>query len=188
MMTMLRTFSVVFLVLALSGCTSTGTVDANAAPPADDHTYYVMGLAPANVRIMLFKVDVRDGKFRQDPLPPASFVGTATDGYVVGATHSGNTLGITQVQVVNSPNAIFAKGFVPCSGAPSVVFTAEGGKVVYLGNVHFDVGETNLKPSFDGDIEAARTYLRAHYPNLADKLEQGHFTLMPAAMSCGAQY
>jgi hypothetical protein len=187
MNSVLRTMACAGLV-ALSACVSTGRVEQDAAPPAEDHTYYVLGLSPANIRIMLFKGDVANGTFVQNRLVPASFVGTAVDGYVVGATHTGNTLGVTLVQVVDGPDEIFGPGFVPCGGAMMVVFTAEGGNVVYLGDARFERSGRGLAPHFSYDIEAARAYLKSHFPKLADKLQQGRYQLLPATQSCGPQY
>ena len=54
-------------------------------------------------------------------------------------------------------------------------------QVVYITDVDTSTtpGAGYLNVRYRQDIEAARAFLKAHYPNLADKLEMGSYELMP---------
>lgn len=162
-----------------------GHVDPGVTAPASDHTFFVIGVAPQNMRIAVFRGDVSDGAFHQNAIAAASYLGTPEDGFILGETHGGNTMAITFVVPLSSPNDVFSTPLVPCNGAKTLVFDAPAGKVIYAGSVRYTSGRKGLLPSYGDDLEGARAFLKQHYPALAAGLEAGHPKLLPINQACG---
>jgi hypothetical protein len=163
-------------------CASTPRPRVDAAP-ASDATYFVIGLAPNTVRFDLSSGTIRDGVFNAGILWVAHWYGPSDDGYLVIKADRGETLGIVEMQVMNSPTSLFGPVFVPC--ARTLVFEAPAGKVVYLTHMTIRAGGSGFAPTLHQDIDGARAYMQARYPALAPHLEQGRVQTMPVRGGAG---
>jgi hypothetical protein len=111
-----------------------------------------------------------------------TFMGEPEDGFIVGRSKEGTLLGISMVQPHTSKTDLFEPLTTPCEGR-TLTFTARGGKVVYITSAHYQLHTggngvaDGLEANFSSDLEGARAFLKKHYPNLADKLEQGSYEL-----------
>ena len=162
-----------------AGCASMGTVDHAVAPPDNDHTYFVIGIDPPQARVSIFKGFVTGEHFMENPLAATSFLGNPEDGFILGDTHGGTTLGLMMVQLAESGEIALSPAMMPCN-TKTLVFTAPAGKVVYLTNIHFFRSGNGVVPQYSSDLAAARAFVASHYPQLAGKVEQGEFRLMNA--------
>lgn len=174
----IRFLCVALIALACAGCTSVGRIDATAAAPSGNQTYFVFGVTPDNVRISIYPGDIENNRFAMNNWLPAAFYGAAEHGYIVGGAHEGETLAITVLQVVASQTSIGGSPYAPCGDSRTIVFKVPAGKVVYITDVNYRWMGDGLVPSFGTNLEAARTFLKEHYPLLADRLEQGTFEFM----------
>lgn len=173
-------------VMLLGGCTSMGVLDKSAALESDRHSIIVLGVAPENYRVSVFPGRVANGVFRQNPWLPATVYGAGDDGYLVGEASAGDTLAITVVRVVKDRNAFFrGTNFIPCHGARTMTFSIPGGKVLYLGNVHYQFVGDRLQVKYSQDIDSARRYMDERYPNLRGRLEAWKYQLLPTTAFCG---
>lgn len=173
--------------LGLACCASPVAIDPQSAIRSDEDAYFIMGVAPDNIIVWIGSGAVEDGRFRPDLatkfLPPALLDSTThglpDHGYVVAKATAGTTLAITGIQY--GGDTFPSHRYDACA---TMVFTAEPGKVVYAGDVEFafQSGHFGARPS--KNIAAAKAFLTEHYPQLADKLEEGSARLMRTA-GCG---
>jgi hypothetical protein len=181
-----RAIFIAALTMLLGACTSMGVLDENATLDSNRHSIIVLGVAPENYRVSVFPGSVRDGVFRQNPWLPATVYGAGDDGYLVGEASAGDTLAITMVRVVKDRNAIFqGTNFTPCYGVKTMTFSIPGGKVLYLGNVHYQFVGDRLQVEYSQDIDAARRYMERKYPNLRGRLQPWRYQLLPTTAVCG---
>jgi hypothetical protein len=168
----------------LSACTSVGVVNQKSAPPGAGKTIYVLGVAPDNYRVSIWRGEVSNGQFRPNMTFPPSFYGQAQSGYIVGSTSHDGPLGIANVRIVKNANSLMGADFVPCVDAQTIVFTPPKGRVVYLGDVAFAFQGDRLTVTYHNDFEGARQYLTKAYPGLANALQQGSYQLLPTGQPC----
>lgn len=183
---LLRAACVAALALGVAGCASMGTVDHDVAAPDSGHTYFVIGIAPPNARVSIFKGFLIGDRFMENPLAATSFYGNPEDGFILGETHGGTMLGVMMVQMAAPGEVVIQPPMVPCGGSRTLVFTAPAGKVVYLTSMRFHYAGNGLAPEYKPDLAEAQAFVAKHYPQLAGKVEQGAFKLMEAggAGSC----
>lgn len=184
---MRRVILISAVTLLLGACTSLGVLDKNATLDSNQHSIFVLGVAPENYRVSVFPGSVKDGVFRQNPWLPATVYGAGDDGYLVGEASAGDTLAITIVRVVKDKDAFFqGTNFVPCHGAKTMTFSIPGGKVLYLGNVHYQFVGNLLRVDYNQDIDSAREYMDKNYPKVRGRLEPWKYQLLPTTAFCGA--
>ncbi len=167
-----------------ASCMSIGRVGEDAQPPKSDQAYFILGVAPANMDVTIFRGDISDGVFQQNVIAAATFSGTPEDGFVLGETHAGNTLAITFVIPHGEPN-LPASPMIPCGNAKTLSFDAPGGKVIYVGSVYYRAVGDGLVPSYRDDLEGARNYLAKHHPALAGLVEEGRHQMIVSGGTAG---
>jgi hypothetical protein len=177
----------VTLALSCAGCAGgiggawdMGRADHDADPPSQNESYVVLGVAPEYTQVNLLTGWIADGVFHWNTLP-ASFAGQPEDGFIVTRSSAGNHLALGGVMMFASKDDKLRPMMVPCEGAKTIVLTVPAGKVIYLGGVRYRPVGSVVVPQFTSDFDAAKAYMTAHYPKLADKLERGHFDFMPMA-------
>jgi len=196
--------------LALGGAAR--AADPAPAPPTDDNAaYVVIGVQPleATPEMMPGSLDdkhkfVSGGRDRieQDP----------QDGYLVLKLDSEDTLAIEGVWMGSSHaygrgliglmgHELFdksghqGKGYNTFCGADSALatFTPRRGHVLYIADFTFSQTDGGYWGSVDSgsyparDLDAAKAYLKTHYPALADRVEQGPMTYAVVAGGCGPE-
>lgn len=170
-----------------AGCGTSGRLDPSAAVRSPDDSYFVIAVhgrsenafGPAGQSfVAVSDAIVKNGKAEfevslSNGLVP--FLDYTENDYVVGKAHrGGDTLAIWGIN-----------RYSPCGATNIVVFTAPAGKVVYITDIDTTgsrggwQGDHYMQVRYRKDIEAARAFLRSHYPNLADKLEPGSYELVP---------
>lgn len=172
------------LAMLLSACVSLGRLDKNATLSSGQKSVFVLGVAPENFRLSIFPGSIDDGRFRQSPWRPAAIYGAAKNGYLVGEASAGETLAITLVQVVKDKDSIFGQHFVPCRNGKTMAFRIPRGRVIYLGDVQYEVAGGHLGMKYSQDIDAARKYIREYYPRLRGRLEPWKYRLLPTNAAC----
>lgn len=169
----------------LGGCASRGLLDTTVAPPADDESYFVIGVTPTNHRISVFPGEIENGVFHQSRLYSAALYGGAKDGFVVGKSPAGRVLAITNVRLVEDENAVLrGRNFAPCQSAQTFVFTVPKGKVIYIGSVNYAFQSDKLRVRYRNDLAEAASYIDANYPQLKGKVEYQEPQLLPTDKSC----
>lgn len=168
------------------GCASKGQVDPQSAV-TDKDAYFLLGITPEYTRVQIDDGYVRDGAFHSGFAVKmwavnTTFMGEPEDGFIVGKSKDGTLLGISMVQPHASKTDLLEPLTFPCEGH-TLTFTAQGGKVIYIASARYSVrtgsngAGDRLEANFSNDLEGARSFLKTHYPNLADKLEQGTYAL-----------
>ena len=103
--------------------------------------------------------------------------GGAPDGFIVGRMHADAPIGIAYV----TPNGL--PTYAPCNRI--MVMSAPAGKVIYFGSVHFAIGgRDDVTASYADDFAGAQAYMKAHYPELAARLEHGRAQFYPRSENC----
>jgi hypothetical protein len=182
---MLRITGLCFLAVALYGCVYGQPLSKDVDVAHVDEAYYVFGLTPSNYKVQIYPGSKSsDGRFQLNQFLTATFNSVADNGYAVGKAKAGSVLAITRVYMP-SEGSIINPPFLPCGDAKTLVFTAVGGKVLYLTDVDYRFSGEKLEVSYKSNIESAKKYLEGNYPKLAPLLEQGEFHFSKTHMSCG---
>ncbi|MBV9992620.1 MAG: hypothetical protein JOZ72_15175 [Alphaproteobacteria bacterium] len=169
----LRTAVLLVSALQCTSCMTMGRVGNDAQPPDAGHAYFVLGVAPQNMDVTIFRGTIHDGMFQQDGIAAATFSGMPEDGFVLGETHAGNSLAITFV-IPHGVPGLPSRPMIPCGSGKTLTFSAPGGKVVYVGSVYYRVEGDGLAPAYRDDLEGARKFVATRYPALAGLVEKGH--------------
>ncbi|MDR6582851.1 hypothetical protein HBH1_01214 [Herbaspirillum sp. BH-1] len=169
----------------LGGCTSRGWLENTAHPPAEDESYFVIGVTPSNHRVSVFPGEIENGVFHQSRIYSAALYGAAKDGFVVGKSPAGRVLAITKVRVVEDENAVLrGRNFVPCESAQTFVFSVPKGKVIYIGSVDYAFQNDKLRVRYRDDLAEATKYIDANYPELKGLTEYQAPQLLRTDTSC----
>ncbi|WP_431256888.1 hypothetical protein ACQ86G_19620 [Roseateles chitinivorans] len=171
--------------VSLSGCSSLGRLDTSSTGPAPSESIIMIGVAPENFTVSLFRGSVSGERFNQGLLP-ATLYGVGQQGFLVGKADAGDTLGLTIVRELNKPSDILGgRLFSPCGDAHAMVYDIPKGKVLYLGSVRYASDGSRLRVSREDDLDAARRHLREKYPKVTGELEVLEPRLMPVTQACG---
>ena len=177
----MRIASISFLILAaafLTSCAPTPMPGADASVQSASDSYVVIGVVPDTVRFDIFEGSVRNGEFVSGFKWTDHWYGPVEDGFIVIKCRGGSKSAIESVAFMQSKTGIFGATFVPTGN--TLVFDAPPGKVVYIASVSYHASGSGVAPHFASDIEGARTFMKKHFPLMADKLEQGTYQLMHA--------
>lgn len=180
---MFRTVWAIGFALTLAGCVG-GNLPATQSLPLAQQTLFLIGVDPAEARITLFPGTVGNGRFDTIFGSVAAFSSHPVDGYVLGKVDGGQKLGIAVIQI----GGMFSTDlYRPCNDQKTLVFDTPAGRVIYLTDIFFMQDGNVLRPRFIANLPAARAFLRKHYPALADRLESGHYELLPTTFECVAR-
>jgi hypothetical protein len=178
--------------LACASCVTTGEVDSRSATLAPDSGYFVLGVQPDHMLVKIVDGDVRGGAFYPSTKVVvwgvfSTLMAMPQDGFVLGKAPAGTTLALVMAQPRGSGTFSFGLMYSPCpKRSATVVFKVQPGKVVYVTSIAFNSYRGGLLPSFtDTDIAGARAYLKIHYPQFVDQLEQGSYQMIPTVPSIG---
>jgi hypothetical protein len=168
-----RLSSTAALAVILSGCISFSGLDPKSDySDVGDEAIIVLGVSP-RYRVHISKGDRVADKWNRDQIMTKLNV-FPEDGYVVAklpARSGTSNYGVAGIL----PEGIGGKLFMPCQGKRTLTFDAPRGKVVYVGEIKFVEDGSNFHYEVSSNFEAARAYLKARYPLLADKLVSGGF-------------
>ncbi len=99
------------------------------------------------------------------------------EGYFLGTISNGDTLAIRRV-------VEGAHFFSVCDTQVPVYEDMAGGRVLYLGDYHFERRALGALYTVTHDLEAARRFLQAHHPQLVEKLESASFRALRVPEPC----
>ena len=174
-----RAFCAGLSVAFLWGC-ATPAPDSNAAPPSGGDAYYVIGVAPVDVRL-----EIADGTVKNGALNLAFFrlvtpsYMPAPGGYIVVKAVGGTSYGVLSAGMMFGNRSVLGDFYQPAGR--TLVFNVPAGKVIYVTNlVYRRIGGGSLAMDQAPNVEGARALMRQHYPQLADRLEQGRIGFLPA--------
>ena len=153
-------------------------------PPSGGESVFVLGVAPESYAVTLSPGKVENGVFKAGA-PVAALSRAPRDGYIVARVASGQALALTKTTRLAQGGAPASAPFGACDGARTLVFTAPGGKVVYLADIGYaSLPGGGLDVRFDRNLEKARRYLAANYPDLAKVVAQGEYTFARTDATC----
>lgn len=162
-----------FAVAALAtSCASTSKLPPNSPVSIEENeTVVILGVLPSYQVVL--GIGSADGDYWNAP----SSVGFSPDypenGYVVSkvrATGEAESYGVVGIM----PRGFAGYRFVPCAGDKMLTFQAPAGKVIYIGDIHYDLDlQTGDKLSYEHALnpDKARQFLSSYYPDLASKME-----------------
>ncbi|WP_165456845.1 hypothetical protein, partial [Aquabacterium lacunae] len=168
----------------LLGCTSIGRLGENINTPAPNESIYILGLSPENHRALIFPGEMVGENYHQDMWRPASFYGSATDGYIIGKAKAGDFLGIVGIMSTESDRSLYGAQFGACGDQKTITFRAKPGGVVYIGDVSFKRGDKGLQFLISQDFNRAKTYLDRMHPKLAATVVHSEFELRKTGQPC----
>jgi hypothetical protein len=178
-------------ILAATSLSITPAFAKNPPPgasPAPDVVWFVIGIKPANIRLEVDEPLLRNDVALNFHYSLDSY--TPDDGFIVVKAKPDKIYGIAASSFM-AGKTIFGTRYKPCNEVPK--FMGGGGKVLYFTNVEyksegsafsFPNSEFFASAKYSQDIEAARAYLKTHYPGLADSLEQGPNEMLQVAHKC----
>jgi hypothetical protein len=182
MRSLVRALVLGVIAVLCAACPSMPRPSVDAAI-TDDATYFVVGVEPNSARFDLSSGTVKDGIFNAGILWAPHWYAPSEDGYLVVRATRGETLAIVEIQMMSSNTSLIGPVYVPC--ARTLVLESPPGKVVYLTHMTIRAARGGVGPTFHRDLEAARAYMHAHYPALADHLEQGQPQMLPVRGGAG---
>lgn len=108
-------------------------------------------------------------------------------GFHVVRAYAGDSIAVTNGKLLTG--SIFVPKFVvPCGDFPVRVYEdIPAGKVLYLGHLSINESPPGYVGEYSDNIDAARTYLRAHYPDYAERLEPAKYRIMKETEVCRGQ-
>jgi len=175
------------VTLMLTSCTI-GALDSSTPLPADDHFIFVIGVSPVDAKIVVDQGEIGNGIFTPDNFSPLTFGGTPDRGYILSRARGNTMQAIISIQMPRDEYGKLRLPVAPCGGVKTPVFTGAAGKVIYVGNVRYSRHGERVEPAYSSDIDSAREFLRANYPALAGRLEQGRYELLPTSLRCAVEY
>jgi hypothetical protein len=169
-----------FVAFVCAGCVDVPLLDSQATVDPGEG-YFVMGVTPHNLKVAIWSGDVENGRFVQiGSLNRPPYANTPLDGYIVGQTHGKEAVAIWYIEFKTEDNSRYTgQAFVPCQDTKTYVIQIPPGKVVYMGDANFGIGDGGAYSSSGYDFEKARDFMKTHYPNLANRLETGHYQRLP---------
>lgn len=165
-------------VLVLCGC-ATPPPAGNSGPPSGTDAYYVIGVAPKDVRLSIVGGTIRDGALHLPfiQLGAPSYM-SDDGGYIVVKAEGGTSYGIVSAGLMFGSQSVLGEFYQPTGR--TLVFNVPAGKVIYVTNLSYSrTGGGVLGMTQAPNINDARAFMRQHYPQLADRLEQGQFGFLP---------
>jgi hypothetical protein len=107
------------------------------------------------------------------------------DGYFTDKVSNGDNLAIHYM--FHQAGSVWSRSFeYVCDTELPVYEDLPGGKVLYLGDYRFEsTVEGGTRFTVTHDVEAARNFLRANHPELADKLIVADFRMLRTPELCG---
>lgn len=178
-----------------------------AAAPADPAAWYVIAVHPDNVDLLLAHGTIGDdGDFDaagQDETitPQSGFVVAKQDkdgrlaisGVMMESSRAYGTglMGMLTHAIAEDHGVVRKERFYTCGrDSKTMSFTAQAGHVVYVGDFEFRLEDRgywwpgNVEPHIGANIEAARTFLKDHYPELAGRLEMANVDARHISYGC----
>ena len=181
------------VLIALAMATICGPVlagDPSAdVKPSPDVAWLVIGIQPVHARMEIDEPWMRKGVIWNFHYNLTAY--HPVDGFILVKAKPGALYGVAASSLMWG-KSIFGVRYKPCGQVPT--FQAAGGKVVYFTSIAYrGAGVGGYGPFLDmresaaygQDLEGARAFLKAHYPGLADSVEQGSYEMMPMARRCG---
>lgn len=153
--------------------------------PSPDVAWLVIGVQPKTAQLEIDEPRMHNGvvvsfHYRLDAFRPV-------DGFILVKAHPGTVYAVAASSLM-AGSSIFGVRYKPCGQVPS--FQAAGGKVVYFTTMTYR-GEGAHAPGilveghdYSQDMEGARAFMKAHYPGLADSLEQGQMEKLEMGSKC----
>lgn len=185
---MKRVVCFLFLATVLTACTSGGgRLEKSDTAITADESVFILGVSPVGygVEIAPGSIKDHDGRFYRHPFSSAVFVGAPEGGFVVARVRAGDVLAVTNVMAVNDRNMV-TRRFQACAGIRSILFNApsSGGKVLYLGDVDFQMSGDKLSPKYTSNVDAAKRYMDNNYPAFKGRVEQWSYKVHPVGDLC----
>ena len=186
---MKRVVCFLFLATVLNACTSPGggPLEKGATAIPADESVFILGVSPVRYRVVIASGSIKahDGWFYRHPSASAVFMGAPDGGFVVARVRAGDVLALTSVTAVDDKN-VATRRFEACGGIRSIVFNApsSGGKVLYLGDVDYQMAGDKLSPRYTSNIDAAKRYMDSNYPAFKGRMEQWSYKVHPVGELC----
>jgi hypothetical protein len=173
--------SLLVVSVLLSACVNSANLAPN--PPvsiAPNETIVILGVVPSYQ--VSFKLGRSEGvRWNQNYYSISATSNFPENGYIVvkvPSLSSAETYGLAQIQ----PRGFGGQRFIPCPGNNVLTFDAPAGKVIYIGDVYYDMdlltGKT-LSYKYSSMPDKAKQFLAANHPDLATKMETFEINELP---------
>jgi hypothetical protein len=105
------------------------------------------------------------------------------DGFFSDKFSNGDTIALHYM--FHQEGSAFSRSFEDVCETPLPVYEdIPGGKVLYLGDYRFEAGAGGRRFTVTRDVEAARAFLKANYPQLVDKLVVAEYRTLRSPEIC----
>lgn len=170
----------------LGGCAGMfGQLDSGYRVSPTGDTVFVMGVEPANYKLVLWPGDVDQELFViEDMWKNAAHFDAPRNGYLVGNAHPNDEVGMKEAMLMSEDGKKVTMSYRFCQGRKTRVFATAPGKVVYLGDLRFAVKEGLITYEYSRDLKKAQAFVDANYPNLKGRLEDADFREMFSSIPC----
>jgi hypothetical protein len=187
--------------LCLAGllCASAPAHAGDAPAATDDEAWYLIGVAPADTQLIIAPGEIKGGTFAAGDDTAAN----PADGFILAKAGKAGRFAITGVQFIPASHAanfgdLLVNKFkadwdikdrrvvTPCGDDTTIAFEALAHKVLYIGTVLYSTSYGRFHPQFlvSTDLDKARAFLQAKYPDLAGRVEQGSYELRALDRVC----
>ncbi|MGA0602516.1 hypothetical protein ACO2Q3_17545 [Caulobacter sp. KR2-114] len=179
------------VAVLLAATTSAAVAEAPAADatPQPDVAWLLIGAQPDFARLSIDPVKVRKGVLR---FPFTSHAYYPQAGLILIKAQPGQLYGLSESALMWG-RPLLGAHYLACDR--TATFQAAGGQVVYFGTFDVEVAgqaptrtvqgyNLHAREELSQDLEGARAFLKANYPGLAARLEQGAPQDMPVGQAC----
>ncbi len=184
---MKKLFTALCIALSTSACITLGNYNNDASLESETESYFLIGANSTAYKLTFFRGEVKNDRFDQSILYPATLSATPKNGFIMGKAPEGTTHAL--IHFDDNDKGLFSLmgPYRPCGDGKTMVFTVAGGKVLYLGDIAFkDKGKLSFKPASISNINAAKKYIGKYHPKLKDKVVSWKYQLIPTTKSCSA--
>ena len=178
---MIRSIGTLSCLLALCipvvGCAPmTGVLDEKVEVRPGE-SIFVLGITPRNYYVVVTRTEVEGGVQQRRQFESAygfaNVVGRPTDGFVMWKGGTNQLFHIVRAKFLEHEDHGLGPEVLPCGDVTTRVYSAAGGKVVYLGDVQFSREGSSFKETFGDRFEAAQLYMDQRFQQLRGQLVRG---------------
>lgn len=178
------------LCVLVVGCAPiTGVLDEKVEVRPGE-SIFVLGITPRNYYVVVTRTEVEGGVQLKPGFEyvsasgSANVVGRPTDGFVMWKGGTNQLFHIVRAKFLEHEDHGLGPEVLPCGDVTTRVYSAAGGKVVYLGDVQFSRDGSSFKESFSDRFEAAQLYMDQRFPQLRGQLVRGASQVVKTRRPC----
>ena len=165
----MRMLCICMVLPILSSCIAMSNLKSDDAVINSNEGIIILAVEP-KIRVMFKRGKIENESFIHSYNVSASANVFPDDkGYIVlklPALKDNQKYAITQLL----PNGLLGKAMRPCNGASTFAFNVIPGEIAYLGDIKYELTESEMHAHYSMDAERAIRYLKERYPDFSEKL------------------